>query len=126
MSERSRWRLEAGNDIVGERSRGRRLVPDRNPGFRPPVFKPDPRGPKMVKPQVVAVTGASAGVGRATVREFARQGAWIGLIARGLDGLEAARREVEALGGRALVICADVADAAQVEAAADRIEAELG
>ena len=75
---------------------------------------------------VVAVTGASAGVGRATVREFAKQGAWLGLIARGTDGLEGARREVEELGGRAIIIPTDVADPDQVEAAAAQIEADLG
>ncbi len=78
------------------------------------------------KPEVVVITGASAGVGRATVREFARRRARIGLIARGLDGLEGARREVEAAGGRALVLPADVADAAAVEHAAGRVEEELG
>src|SRR5438876_6156668 len=76
--------------------------------------------------QVIVITGASAGVGRATVRAFAKQGADIGLLARGIDGLEAARREVEAEGGRALAIPTDVADAAQVEAAAEIIERELG
>src|SRR5688500_4782753 len=76
--------------------------------------------------RVVVVTGASAGVGRATVREFAREGASIALLARGEEGLEGARREVEALGGRALVVPTDVADEAQVEAAAARVEAELG
>src|SRR5437879_72086 len=75
---------------------------------------------------VVVITGASAGVGRATVRAFARHGADIGLLARGVDGLEAARREVEAAGGRAIAIPTDVADADRVEAAADRIERELG
>lgn len=60
------------------------------------------------------------------MREFARHGAWIGLIARGRDGLEGARREVEAAGGKALVIPVDVADAQQVEAAAQRVENELG
>jgi len=75
---------------------------------------------------VVVITGASAGVGRATAREFARRGAHLGLIARGADGLEATKREVEALGGRALALTADVADAEQVEAAAARAEAELG
>jgi NAD(P)-dependent dehydrogenase (short-subunit alcohol dehydrogenase family) len=78
------------------------------------------------RPQVVVITGASAGVGRATVREFARRGARIGLIARGRAGLEAARREVEAAGGRALVLPLDVADAEAVEAAAERVERELG
>src|SRR5436189_1606855 len=74
----------------------------------------------------VVITGASAGVGRAAVRKFARHGARIGLLARGVDGLTAAQREVEKLGGEALVIPTDVANAEQVEAAAARIEAELG
>jgi NAD(P)-dependent dehydrogenase (short-subunit alcohol dehydrogenase family) len=74
----------------------------------------------------VVITGASAGVGRATVRKFARHGARIGLLARGVDGLEGARKEVEELGGRALVVPTDVADADQVEKAAAQIEAELG
>src|SRR3546814_1078936 len=52
-------------------------------------------------PPVVVITGASAGVGRAVVRAFAADGAKIGLIARGLEGLEGARRDVEALGGEA-------------------------
>jgi NAD(P)-dependent dehydrogenase (short-subunit alcohol dehydrogenase family) len=75
---------------------------------------------------VVVVTGASAGVGRAVVRELARGGASVGLVARGVDGLEAARCEVERLGGRAVVAQADVADEAQVEAAAELVEKELG
>lgn len=78
------------------------------------------------KPEVVVITGASAGVGRATVREFARHGAWIGLVARGKEGLEAARREVEEAGGKALVLPTDVSDARQVELAATAVEAELG
>ena len=77
-------------------------------------------------PEVVVVTGASAGVGRATARKFAERGARVGLIARGRDGLEAAREEVEAAGGEALVLPADVADAEAVEAAARRVEEELG
>jgi NAD(P)-dependent dehydrogenase (short-subunit alcohol dehydrogenase family) len=77
-------------------------------------------------PEVVVITGASAGIGRASVREFARRGAHIGLLARGRDGLEAAKAEVEALGGRAVAIPTDVADLDQVEAAAERVEAELG
>ncbi len=80
----------------------------------------------MARREVVVITGASAGVGRATVREFARHGASIGLLARGTDGLEAARREVEAAGGRALALPLDVANAAEVEAAAERVESEFG
>ncbi|MFZ1887480.1 MAG: SDR family oxidoreductase [Candidatus Binataceae bacterium] len=76
--------------------------------------------------KVVVVTGASAGVGRAVVTEFARQGAHIGLIARGQERLEATRREVEQLGAKALVLPADVANAEEVEAAAERVERELG
>src|SRR5687768_13674209 len=78
------------------------------------------------KPEVVVVTGASAGVGRATVRKLAEAGAHIGLIARGRAGLEEARREVEDLGGRALVLPADVSRWEEVEAAAERVERELG
>ncbi|MFB3915937.1 MAG: SDR family oxidoreductase [Terriglobales bacterium] len=79
-----------------------------------------------MKPEVVVITGASAGVGRATVREFARRRAAIGLLARGIDGLEGARREVERAGGRALVLPTDVADPKQVEAAAVAVEKKLG
>jgi short-subunit dehydrogenase len=79
-----------------------------------------------MRPEVVVVTGASAGVGRAVVRRFAREGASVGLIARGLDGLEGARRDVEEAGGRAMVLPTDVADAGAVEAAAARVEEELG
>src|SRR5687768_11468765 len=80
----------------------------------------------MNKPEVVVVTGASAGLGRAIVRAFAGEGAYIGLLARGRDGLEGARREVEALGAKALVIPVDVADAEAVEQAAETIEQEFG
>lgn len=76
--------------------------------------------------EVVVITGASAGVGRATVREFARRGARIALLARGQDGLEAARAEVEELGGEALVLPVDVADYGQLEAAAIRTEDAFG
>ncbi len=76
--------------------------------------------------EVVVITGASAGVGRATAKAFAEQGAKVGLLARGQDGLEGAKRDVEAAGGEALVVPTDVADAEQVEAAAARVEEELG
>ena len=75
---------------------------------------------------IVVVTGGSAGIGRATVREFARNGYDVAILARGKDGLEATRREVEEAGRRALAIPTDVADWKAVEDAADRIERELG
>ncbi len=78
------------------------------------------------KPKIVVITGASAGIGRATVRAFARRGASIGLIARGQAGLDGAQKDVESLGGRAMAIPTDVSDADAVEAAAVRIETELG
>lgn len=75
---------------------------------------------------VVVVTGASGGVGRATVREFARCGARIAMLARGVDRLNAAKKEVEEAGGQALVVPTDVADPEQVESAAERTEREFG
>jgi NAD(P)-dependent dehydrogenase (short-subunit alcohol dehydrogenase family) len=80
----------------------------------------------MKKAEVVVITGASAGVGRATARAFAKQGANIGLLARGRDGLEAARQEIEAAGGKALVLPTDVSSAEQVEAAAKAVEQRFG
>ncbi len=77
-------------------------------------------------PQVVVITGASAGVGRATVRAFARRGAHIGLMARGSDGLDAAQREVEEAGGKAVAVVTDVANADDVDRGAGQIEAALG
>jgi len=76
--------------------------------------------------RVVVISGASAGIGRAAARLFAREGAKIGLLARGLDGLEAAKQEVEKLGGSALVLPTDVANADQVEAAAVNVEQQFG
>lgn len=76
--------------------------------------------------EVVVVTGASAGLGRAIVERFARDGAAIGLIARGRERLEAAKKEVERLGGHALVLPLDVADPETVEEAALTIEQQLG
>jgi NAD(P)-dependent dehydrogenase (short-subunit alcohol dehydrogenase family) len=80
----------------------------------------------MAKHQTVVVTGGSAGVGRATVREFARNGADVAILARGAERVQAAVREVQAEGRRAVGICVDVADGAAVEKAAEQIEQELG
>src|SRR6185312_6905227 len=76
--------------------------------------------------EVVVVTGASGGVGRAVAHAFAKRGARIGLLARGEEGLDGARREVESFGGQALVLPTDVADPEQVEAAAEAVERDLG
>ena len=75
---------------------------------------------------VVVVTGASAGAGRAIAERFGRAGWSVGLLARGREGLESAARDIEALGGHALPVETDVADAEAVRRAADRIERELG
>jgi NAD(P)-dependent dehydrogenase (short-subunit alcohol dehydrogenase family) len=76
--------------------------------------------------QTVVVTGASAGIGRATARLFGERGARVGLIARGEAGLDGAVRDVEEAGGKALAVSADVADYEQVTAAARQIEDTLG
>jgi short-subunit dehydrogenase len=76
--------------------------------------------------EVAVITGASAGIGRATAREFGQHGAKVALLARNEEGLEGARKEIEAAGGEALPIPTDVADPEQVEAAAERVERELG
>ncbi len=76
--------------------------------------------------QVVVITGASAGVGRAAARAFGACGAAVGLLARGREGLAVAAAEVERSGGRALALPTDVADAGAVERAAEAVERELG
>jgi NAD(P)-dependent dehydrogenase (short-subunit alcohol dehydrogenase family) len=76
--------------------------------------------------KVVVVTGAGAGIGRAIARRFGEDGYKVALLSRGVDGLEGARREVEAAGGTALAIPTDVSDPEAVEVAAEQVEAELG
>src|ERR1044071_3191617 len=82
--------------------------------------------PDSKRAEVVVITGASAGVGRATAIAFGKQGAHVGLLARGPDGLRAAKEDVEAAGGRALMIPTDVARYEEVEAAAEAVMSEFG
>jgi NAD(P)-dependent dehydrogenase (short-subunit alcohol dehydrogenase family) len=74
----------------------------------------------------IVITGASAGIGRAAAIEFGKLGARVALLARGVDGLEGAARDVEAAGGRPLAIPCDVADEAEVETAAALVEQAWG
>jgi NAD(P)-dependent dehydrogenase (short-subunit alcohol dehydrogenase family) len=76
--------------------------------------------------KIAVVTGSSAGIGRATAIEFGKHGWHVALLARGIDGLEGARKDIERVGGNAMIIPTDVADHAQVEAAAERVEREWG
>jgi NAD(P)-dependent dehydrogenase (short-subunit alcohol dehydrogenase family) len=82
--------------------------------------------PRIKSGQVVVVTGASGGIGRASAIAFGKRGAKVALLARGRRGLAAAARDVEEAGGEALVLPVDVSDFPQVEAAAQQAEAELG
>lgn len=75
---------------------------------------------------VVVITGASAGVGRAIARTFARNGYDVSLLARGLDGLRAAQQEIAEMGRKAVYFQVDVADANAVEEAAAKTEEQLG
>ncbi len=80
----------------------------------------------MNEPEVVVITGASAGVGRATARAFGKRKARVGLIARGRDGLEGAKREIESAGGQAIVLPLDVSDHKALDQAADDVESAFG
>jgi NADP-dependent 3-hydroxy acid dehydrogenase YdfG len=79
-----------------------------------------------VNPQIVVVTGASAGIGRAVAKAFGARGATVGLVARGEDGLDGAARDVENAGGKAVLLPTDVADPDQVFAAVEKMESEVG
>ena len=81
---------------------------------------------KIGKGTTVVVAGASGGVGRAIARMLGERGANVGLLARGVDGLEGAKREIEASGGRAIVCVTDVSQFDQVEAAAAVTESAFG
>ncbi|CCG03918.1 SDR family oxidoreductase [Blastococcus saxobsidens] len=85
-----------------------------------------PAGEAAAHRKVIVVTGASGGIGRATAVAFARRGDAVALLARGETGLAAAADDVRTAGGTPLTISVDVSDADAVEAAADRVEAELG
>src|SRR5947209_14572899 len=80
----------------------------------------------MASKEVVVVTGATSGIGRAIVRRFAQDGAQIGLIARGREALEDAKKEVEEAGGRALVLPTDISDWDGVNSAAHAVEEAFG
>lgn len=75
---------------------------------------------------VVVITGATSGIGRATARKFGKDGARVGLLARGEDGLEGTKEDIEDAGGEALAIPTDVAEYEQVEDAAEQVENEFG
>ncbi|HEY3780364.1 MAG TPA: SDR family oxidoreductase [Fimbriimonadaceae bacterium] len=80
----------------------------------------------MGKAEVVVITGATAGIGRATARRFGAERAKVALLARGEDRLQSTKEEIERAGGQAIAIPTDVADPAQIEAAAEQVEKELG
>jgi NAD(P)-dependent dehydrogenase (short-subunit alcohol dehydrogenase family) len=79
-----------------------------------------------MSPQVVVITGASGGIGRATARLYGARGAKVALLARGEEGLDGAVKDVEAAGGQALPIPTDTADFDEVDGAAGHVEDELG
>lgn len=91
----------------------------------PQQHQPTESGPGQ-RPPVVVVTGASAGIGRASAELFGARGARVALLARGEGGLDAARRAIEAAGGEAIALPVDVADPDAVDAAASAVEQHWG
>jgi len=79
-----------------------------------------------LKGQAVIVTGASSGIGEATAREFGRQGARVALAARRVERLEAVARDIEAAGGEALVVAADLSKLEDIQALIDQTAAQFG
>src|SRR5215467_1972679 len=80
----------------------------------------------LFKEKVVVITGATGGVGRVTAREFAKRGAKVAILARGLEQLKATATEIEATGASSLALSVDVASADEMEMAAQQIEDKLG
>lgn len=113
------WHGPAGADVA-RRDAGGRFPDGRTGAVKAMRTNGDGRG------RTVVITGASAGVGRAVARAFGRRGDRVALLARGIDGLEGAAAEIRASGGTAIVLPTDIADAGQVEAAADEAERALG
>lgn len=95
-------------------------------GYTKRVYRRTKEYAPMSNPETVVITGASAGLGRAIAQEFAKHGANIGLIARSMERLEEAKREVEYLGGQAIICQGDVADPESHEKAADDVEKAFG
>jgi NAD(P)-dependent dehydrogenase (short-subunit alcohol dehydrogenase family) len=82
--------------------------------------------PSTSRRGVAVVTGGTAGLGRATTRELAARGWDVAVLARGQDGIDATVAEIQDLGRRGYGVSVDVADGAAVDAAAERIEHDLG
>jgi NAD(P)-dependent dehydrogenase (short-subunit alcohol dehydrogenase family) len=98
----------------------------KHPGFASERFVVDRRTTRFTMAKVVVITGAGAGVGHAVSLRFAEEGFDVALLSRGMERLEVLAEEVRGIGRRALPISTDVADSDQVDAAAERVENELG
>src|SRR5689334_11993467 len=122
------WLGRSGPLVVHLRSGSRSLPPSAGPetGLAGAFIPHTRAGRSAPMSQTVVVTGASAGVGRATAVAFASRGDRVGLLARGSAGLAGALAEVEAAGGTGVTVEADVADHEAVERAAAEVEERLG